>query len=59
MSNKDLLPIIGEQRVEGIGRAALSILAIGLTAGLTLIAAAKRVGELLLEEDDERKQTAK
>ncbi|MBR0373081.1 MAG: hypothetical protein IJH91_00975 [Mogibacterium sp.] len=43
---------IGEKQVESIGKVAISMLAVGLTAGLTLIAAAKRLGELIAEDKD-------
>ena len=53
----DKLPpihVIGEKQVPGLGKSVLSILAVGLTAGLTLIAAAKRVGELITEDEDDK-----
>lgn len=54
---KDMNPvdiIMGEKQVAGLGKTVLSMLAIGLTAGLTLIAAAKRLGEMLTEEEDDK-----
>jgi len=55
MSNK-VPPIIpSDKQVESIGKTALSMLAVGLVAGLTLVAAARRIGELISDEDkDER-----
>ena len=53
MANKDIPPFaMGEKQVESIGKVVINMLAIGLTAGLTLIAAAKRFGELIAEDKD-------
>lgn len=43
-----------ELQTKRVGKAALSIIAVGLTAGIALIAAAKKVGDTyLLDDDDE------
>ena len=44
------VPIIGEKQAASLGRVVISMLAIGISAGLTLIAAAKKIGDIIAEE---------
>ena len=42
----------GEKRVESLSKAVLGMLAVGLGGGIALIAAAKKVGDAFLAEED-------
>lgn len=42
-----------ETQTKRVGRAALSIVAVGLTAGIALIAAAKKVGDTYFTDNEE------
>lgn len=42
----------GEKRAESLSKAVLGMLAVGLGGGIALIAAAKKVGDAFLAEED-------
>lgn len=53
MSKKNL-PEMGEKQVESLGKTAIGMLAVGLTSGLALIAAGKKIGDAILESEKKK-----
>lgn len=45
---------MGGVRAERVGKVALGMIAVGLTAGLALIAGAKKIGEKYLDENKKK-----
>lgn len=53
MSKKNL-PEMGEKQVESLGKTAIGMLAVGLTSGLALIAAGKKIGDAIMESEQKK-----
>lgn len=53
--DRSKLPKLGDDQVESLGKVVIGMLAIGLTGGIALIAAAKKIGDTFLSEDDSEK----
>lgn len=56
MSNKNL-PEMGEKQVKSLGKTAIGMLAVGVTSGLALIAAGKKIGDAILESEKKQKKS--
>lgn len=50
---KNDMPKMTSDHVESLGKVALGMIAVGLTAGLALIAGAKAVGDAIFGENEE------
>ncbi len=46
---------MGQKQVKGLGKTALGMMAVGLTTGIALIVAAKKLGDTFLDEETEPK----
>lgn len=51
--SKNNPPEMGQKQVKELGRTALGMMAVGLTTGIALIAAAKKLGDTFLDEDED------
>ncbi len=53
--SKNNPPEMGQKQVKGLGKTALGMIAVGLTSGIALIAAAKKLGDVITDADEETK----
>ena len=53
--SKNNPPEMGQKQVKSLGKTALGMIAVGLTSGIALIAAAKKLGDVITDADEETK----